>query len=244
LNRQWLVLDRLRALSYIAACALLAGCHHAIALVVPVLPPLIPAALPPADRGEALAWTGRMVPARGRAIRFRFLFQDKKRKVSGRGTARVAPPDSLRFDYVGPLGLGAGAAVVVGDSTVWADPEANFRSLVPGIPMLWAALGIVRPPARDAQVEGGVLAPRISWRFINGSDTLDYVATDGVPRILEGEWRREGKVLARSRTEFDARALPTQARVDFPEAPARFELTVVGVDTVATIAPALWRSRR
>lgn len=184
-----------------------------------------------------------MVPARGTAIRFRFQFQDKKRKVSGRGTARVAPPDSLRFDYVGPLGMGAGAAVVVGDSTVWADPESNFRSLVPGIPMLWAALGMVRPPAPDAQVEGGGVGPSTVWRFINGSDTLDYVATDGVPRILEGEWRREGKVMARSRTEFDGSAFPTQAQVDFPEGPARFELTVVAVDTAATIAPALWRSR-
>jgi hypothetical protein len=238
------VLDRLRAPSYIAACALLAACHHRIALVMPVLPPLIPAALAPADRGEALAWTGRMVPARGRAIRFRFLFQDKKRKVSGRGTARVAPPDSLRFDYVGPLGLGAGAAIVVGDSTVWADPAENFRSLVPGIPMLWAALGIVRPPGAGAQVESGSVAARAIWRFVSGGDTLDYVVTDGVPRILEGEWRREGKVLARSRTEFDGRALPAQARVDFPEAPARFELTVVAVDTAAAFAPALWRNRR
>jgi hypothetical protein len=185
-----------------------------------------------------------MVPARGRAIRFRFLFQDKKRKVSGRGTARVAPPDSLRFDYVGPFGMGSGAAVVVGDSTVWADPEANFRSLVPGVRMLWAALGIVRPPGADAQVESGSVTAGATWRFVSGGDTLDYVVTDGVPRILEGEWRREGKVLARSRTEFDDRALPALARVDFPEAPARFELTVVAVDTAATIAPALWRSRR
>jgi hypothetical protein len=192
-----------------------------------------------------------MVPAHGTAIRFRFQFQDKRRKVAGRGTARVAPPDSLRFDYVGPLGLGAGAAVVVGDSTVWADPADNFRSLVPGIPMLWAALGMVRPPGPDTRVEsssaGGSIGdgfPRTIWRFVNGADTLDYVASDGVPRVLEGEWRREGKVLARSLTELDGRALPAKARVDFPEAPARLELTVVAVDTAATIAPALWRNRR
>jgi hypothetical protein len=156
----------------------------------------------------------------------------------------VAPPDSLRFDYVGPLGLGAGAAVVVGDSTMWADPAENFQSLVPGIPMLWVALGIVRPPAPDAQVERGGVAPRTIWRFAHGGDTLAYVATDGAPRVLEAEWRRDGKVLARSRTEFDGRAWPARARVDFPEAPARFDLMVVAVDTAAAFAPALWRSRR
>jgi hypothetical protein len=51
-------------------------------------------------------------------------------------------------------------------------------------------------------------------------------------------------VLARSRTEFDSRALPATARVEFPEVLARFELTVVAVDTAPAFTPALWRSRR
>jgi hypothetical protein len=231
------VLDRLRALSYIAAGTLVAACPPHVA-------PLVPVPLTPADRQQALGWTEGTVPGHRTAIRFKFEFQDDRRHWAGRGTARVAPPDSLRFDYTGPLGLGAGAAVVVGDSTVWADPEENFRSLVPGIPMLWASLGIVRPPAADARVESGGEAPRTIWRFARAGDTLAYVVTDGVPRVLEAEWRREGKVLARSRTELRGRALPAKARVDFPEAPARFELTVVGVDTTADFAAALWRSRR
>jgi len=37
---------------------------------------------------------------------------------------------------------------------------------------------------------------------------------------------------------------PASARVDFPEAPARFELTVGVVDTAAVIPPNVWRSRR
>jgi hypothetical protein len=205
---------------------------------------LVDVPLAPAELTQAFAWAQRTVPGHGTAIRFRFLFQDKRRHWSGRGTARVAPPDSLRFDYAGPLGLGAGAAIVVGDSTVWADPAENFRALVPGIPMLWAALGIVRPPASDAHVESGGAAPRTIWRFVHADDTLDYVAVDGATRILEAEWRRKGKVLARSRTEFDSRALPATARVEFPEVLARFELTVVAVDTAPAFTPALWRSRR
>jgi hypothetical protein len=237
------VLDRLRALSYIGACALLAGCPAALTPVVPVAP-LVDVPLAPADLQEALAWTQRTVPRHGTAFRFRFLFQDKKRHWGGRGTARVAPPDSLRFDYMGPLGLGAGAAVVVGDSTVWADPAENFRSLVPGIPMLWAALGIVRPPAPDGRVESGGAPPRTIWRFIHATDTLSYAVVEGATRLLEAEWRRAGRVLARSRTEFDSLAFPAKARVEFPEVNGRFELTVVAVDTTATIAPELWRSRR
>lgn len=162
-------------------------------------------------------------------------------KYAGRGTARIAPPDSLRFDYAGPFGLGSGAAVVIGDSVAWADPEQNFRSLVPAIPMLWAALRMVPPPSDDAVVFGTADttggARRVVWRFAAAEDTLDFVTTGG-GAVLEAEWRQGGKVLARSRAQS------TSARIDFPEASARFELTVGAVDSAAVIPPALWRSRR
>src|SRR3989442_13668208 len=89
------------------------------------------------------------------AIRFRFKYRDERHRWAGRGTTRVAPPDSLRFDYTGPLGLGAGAAAGVGDSVLWADPKENFNSLVPAVRMLWAAIGGARPPTGDAAVFGG-----------------------------------------------------------------------------------------
>ena len=236
---QRLLLDRCRALSYIAACVLLAGCPRR-------LPPLVPVPLGPADRDAAVAWARATLPARQRAIRFRWKYQDSEKRWGGRGQARVGPPDSLRFDYVGPLGLGAGAAVVVGDSAIWADPEKNFRSIVPAVRMLWAGLGMVRPPAPGAAIFGLHAPPVTIWRFAQDADTLDYRVTDGAggDRVLEAEWRQGGRVLARTRTELDAHALPAGARIDFPEAPARFELSVVAVDTTVVIDPALWRSRR
>ncbi|HWC75623.1 MAG TPA: hypothetical protein VG454_16980 [Gemmatimonadales bacterium] len=241
-----------RSVSYIAACALLAACPgHTLA-------PLIPVALGPASRDSALAWTRALLPRTPTLIRFRWHYQDARVKYAGRGTARIVAPDSLRFDYVGPLGMGSGAAVVIGDSVAWADPEKNFRSLVPAIPMLWAAFGMTRPPASDAAVFGTRLdstvsaasAPttrrRSAWRFAQVEDTLDYIVTDSAGResMLEAEWRRRGKVVARSRSQLDSLERAANARVDFPEAPARFELTVVAVDTAAVIPPALWRSRR
>ena len=190
-----------------------------------------------------------MLPLRQTVIRFRWRYVDRRAEFAGRGSARIAPPDSMRFDYAGPFGLGSGAAVVIGDSVRWADPEANFRSLVPAIPMLWASLGMVRPPADAAAVfgrrEADGAAPRVVWRFA-AADTLDYVVTagEGSRHRLEAEWRRGATVVARSRTLLDVQDRPIGARVDFPEAKARFELTVVGVDTAAVIPPALWRSRR
>jgi hypothetical protein len=242
-------LTRRRSLSYIAACALLAACPG------PRTPaPLVPVAVAPVSRDSAIAWTRRTLPRTATLIRFRWRYQDEQVKYAGRGTARIAPPDSLRFDNAGPLGLGTGAAVIIGDSVAWADPEKNFRSLVPAIPMLWAAFAMVRPPADGATVLGAQLGGgdslnprrRIVWRFAQVEDTLDYVVTDSAGResFVEAEWRRRGAVVARSRSQLDAQARPASARVDFPEASGRFELTVVAVDTTQVFAPALWRSRR
>jgi hypothetical protein len=245
LSGQRFSLDRLRPLSYIGAGALLAAC--------PAPAPLIPAPLAPASRDSAVAWARATLPPQPTVIRFRWRYADGRVRYGGRGSARIAPPDSMRFDFVGPLGLGSGAAVVIGDRVAWSDPERSFRSLVPAIPMLWASLGMVQPPGDSAavfrgegQASGSAAAPRAAralWRFADEGDTLDYVATNGLERMLEAEWRR-GTVVARSRTVLDAQARPMGARVDFPEASARFELTVVGVDTAAVIPPALWRSRR
>src|SRR2546425_11011733 len=82
----------------------------------------------------------------------------------------MTQPVSLRFYYVVPLGLGSGSSVIIGDSVVWADPEKDFRSLVPAVPMLWAAFAMVRPPAEDASVLGTQLVDslrhtrRLVWR--------------------------------------------------------------------------------
>jgi hypothetical protein len=237
-------LDPLRALSYIGACALLAACPWSRKLA-----PLVSMRLAPASRDSATAWASATLPPTPRLIRFRWRYQDERVKYAGHGTARIAPPDSLRFDYVGPLGLGSGAAVVIGDSVAWADPEKNFRSLVPAVRMLWAAFSMVRPPAPDAVVLGARLADsttarrRSIWRFAQPEDTLDYVVTDSAGRasLLEAEWRRRGKMMARSRSQLDTLA---HARVDFPEASARLELIVGAIDTAAVIPPAVWRSRR
>src|SRR2546423_7056997 len=143
---------------------------------------------------------------------------------AGRAAVRVARPDWLRIDYAGPFNWGAGAALVVGDTTVWADPEKNFRSLVPAVRMLWAGLGIVRPPAVGAAVFGlvgggpGADSVRI-WRFVQGEDTLDYRLARGGTRGLEAEWRRQGEGGARGRAQVGNHASPARAPHHLPQSP-------------------------
>ena len=207
----------------------------------------MPLPLAPADRDSGVVWAAATVPTRHTLIRFRWRYRDSGKSYAGRAAVRIAPPDSLRIDYAGPFNWGAGAALVVGDTSVWADPEKNFRSLVPAVRMLWAALGIVRPPAVGAAVFATTLQRadgdvRI-WRFVQREDTLDYLLARDGARVLEAEWR-QGKVVARSRAELDVHAMPVSARIDFPEGPARFEFTVGSVDTTVVFDSATWRRGR
>src|SRR5438552_15675398 len=112
--------------------------------------------------------------------------------------------------------------------------------------MLCAGLGMVRRPAPGAAIFGMNTPPLTIWRFAQDADTLDYRVTDGAggDRVLEAEWRQGGRVMARTRTQLDAHALPVGARIDFPEAPARLELSVVAVHPTVVIDPPLWPTRR
>lgn len=255
--RHHLELDRLWGGSYIGACILLAGgaCGGS-------LPPLVPAGIAPADRDSALAFAAGTTPGRSVALTFKWKYRDERQSGGGRGMARLAAPDSLRVDWRAVLGLASGATVLIGDSVAWVDPPPKGGDSVPdephGVAVAWAALGVVRPPASNAQVltlpPGGGAGKSadpgvIVWRFVSGPDTIDYRVTRGPPRILEAEWRRGGKdgkgekPLVRIRTELDEHARPTSARIDSPRQSARFEFTVVAVDTTPVFPAPIWHSR-
>jgi len=127
------------------AAALLVACGGANLAPLP-----IPAGLAPAAVEEAAAWAAATRPAENRELRLRFSFQDEQGSAAGRGRARLALPDSIRFDVVGPLGSGRAAAFVIGDTAIWSDPEEEVRKLVPNYPLFWAMLGIARSPAPGA----------------------------------------------------------------------------------------------
>ncbi|HEX9704286.1 MAG TPA: hypothetical protein VGA20_03445 [Gemmatimonadales bacterium] len=213
----------------------------------PRVDPLVPLPLEPVPWDSAVAWARRTVPTAYTTLRLRWRYEDEVARWAGRATARIAPPDSLRLDFTGPLGIGAGAGVVVGDTVAWTQPPGSLERLVPAIPMLWAALGTVRPPAAGATAftrarEAGGETVRY-WRFVHGGDTLDYAQRSGSARELEAEWRRNGGIVARSRVRYDEQQRPAESRIDFPRAPARIEFTVTGVDTAGAFPPLLWRRR-
>src|SRR5512134_386287 len=91
-----------------AYLVLLAGCRSGPGPVVPVNAPVV-------SSEQVAQWVSGTIPADRRLHRFKWLFRDEKSSAGGRGSARIAPPDSLRFDVAGPFGSGASSAAVVGD---------------------------------------------------------------------------------------------------------------------------------
>lgn len=198
--------------------------------------PVMPLGGQPATAGEALGWFDGIRAPSAVVHRFRWLYRDREQSAGGRGSARITPGDSLRFDVAGPLGSGRGAAFVVGDSARWAQPEEDVRKLVPNYPLLWAMMGVARLPARFTEVtkyEDGKLT---AWRFTNGADTVEFARMAGPPIKLIADVREGGERVGRVETLFNVDGTPKSARLDVPRTPARLDITY-GSSTKATGFP-------
>src|SRR5512132_3824595 len=134
---QCLLVDRRAFLVYVALAV--SGCH-------PAPGALVPEGATPVNREQVNLWVSTTIPPGHRLHRFKWLFQDERSSAGGRGSARIAPPDSLRFDVAGPFGSGAASAAVVGAEPLWAQPPDAVRKLVPNYPLMWAMFGVARLP--------------------------------------------------------------------------------------------------
>jgi len=154
MNKRWILL----------ACTVL-GCAPSAAPLKGVLAP--DRSLPP------LA-----LPEGHRQLVFRWDYEEGDIAARGDGAIRTASPDSARLDFFLGGGLGAGAAVLIGDSL--RTPHADLaRRYIPPTPLMWAALGrLAIPPLPDTVVklEGDVLRADVGrplqWRVTLKGDSL------------------------------------------------------------------------
>ena len=167
--RQHSGFDRQWALAYLAVAVL--GCSGGPGAVVP-------ADAAPVDRAQVSAWVSATLPSEKRLHRFKWLFQDERSSAGGRGSARIAPPDSLRFDVAGPFGSGAASAAVIGDHPLWAQPPDAVAKLVPNYPLLWAMFGVARLPENGDSLSGIVHGDVTAWRYA-GNDRHHQLRAHG-----------------------------------------------------------------
>ncbi len=185
-------------------------------------------------------WLSNYLPESPRRYELRWRFHTPKGSTAGRAAVRVSPPDSLRFDYRGPFGR-SGAAVVVGDSALWAEPEEETGELVPIAPLFWAALGLPPEPPPRAQVFAREGPSGRAWRYVLDGDTLDFVEVGQVPERLLSQLRR-GRILATATVRFRPQSrLPIEGEMSFPPERALFRFTVETIESVASFDPSIWR---
>jgi hypothetical protein len=230
---QYLRLDRPILLVYLGLVG--AACRSAPG-------PVVPEGAKPVSRAQVAEWVAATIPAEGRLHRFKWLFQDERGSAGGRGSARIVPPDSLRFDVAGPFGSGAASAVVVGDRAVWTEPPDAIARLVPNYPLMWSMFGVARMPPEGADLRGLVQDSLIAWQYARGSDTVQYARTVGNPVRFLAEVRQAGKLIGRAETTLQPDGVPLKARLTVPSAPAKLDITFLST-TRATFAPDIWLPR-
>jgi hypothetical protein len=132
---------------------------------------------------------------------FKWEYEEGEVAARGDGSVRIAPPDSARLDFFLGGGLGAGAAVLIGDSL--RAPNAELaRRYIPPTPMMWATLGRLAIPAlRDTVVrmDGDLLRADVGkpaqWRVAIRGDTLVGLEHISDGKIVESFSRGANGVL-------------------------------------------------
>jgi hypothetical protein len=227
-------LDRPLLLAYLGLVG--AGCRSAPG-------PLLPAPLEPVAREQVEQWVAATVPSERQRHRFKWLFQDERASAGGRGSARIAPPDSLRFDVAGPFGSGAASAVVIGDQAVWMEPPDAIAKLVPNYPLMWAMFGVARMPSQIGELRGLSKGSITAWQYAGAADTIEYLRTTGNPGRLVAQVHRAGELVGRAETTLAPDGTPLKARLTVPSGPARLDLTFLST-TRDSFAPEIWLPRK
>ena len=112
------MLGRLYIMAVAVAGALVAGC-------APPAPPLV--GTPEPARVLPVA----ALPAGRQRMFFHWEYRDRDVSVNGDGSARIAPPDSARIDFVVSGSLGSGHALLLGDTVVAPVKDIVRRYLPP-----------------------------------------------------------------------------------------------------------------
>jgi hypothetical protein len=228
---QWFRLDRRVGLVYLGLG--LAGCKTAP-------PVLLPTGVDEAALADVGRWVAATRPAQGALHRFSWLYVDDQASKGGRGSARIAIPDTLRFDLAGSLGIGKGSALVVGDTARWVVPERSVEDLVPSFPLLWALLGVGMPPHDGDRLAGLEQESRTAWRYADGADTVDYLRQAGDPVTFSAEVRHAGKVVGRTRMTIRPDGTPVKAQLTVPSVPAKLEITFYATVPTPAFPPETW----
>ena len=228
-------LIRFPCLSALCALQLAAlGCRPSLGLVTPD-------GMEPLSSETEWAWIADLVPTEATLYDLRWTFRTQQGATRGRAAIRLVPPDSIRFDYRGPFGR-SGAAVVVGDSVVWAEPEEDASEIIPVAPLFWAAIGVARQAPVGSDVYGLQVGPERFWRYDVAGDVLTYVVSRDPGLKLQTEMRRMDQLVGVVETVYsDSTGAPHQAIMTFPATASQFLFEFRNVEKLESVDPDVWK---
>jgi hypothetical protein len=193
----------------------------------------------PVSAAEFGAEAAGTLPTGSELLSLRWRFRDAEQGVSGRGAARVTPPDSLRVDVRGPLGFGRGTLVLAGP-TAWADPEDLVRQVLPSRFLIWAMLGVVQAPDSAERYERGGDAARRWLRVVEAGAVVTTFELHG--DTLVGVVRVHGDRLAgRLALERGGDGRVRHATAEDLERHARLEFDIDTRAPVGAFPAEVWR---
>ena len=127
-------------------------------------------------------------PLVNRFVAFEWTLKEGQSRFSGAGAARIATDYRARLDLFGPQDVPYLSAVLREDRLLL--PSGVPSRVVPPAPLLWAALGVIRPPAGAellvAEVAGD--ETRLAYRAQDGTWTFN--ARSGA--LVGAEWQASG----------------------------------------------------
>jgi len=178
------------------------------------------------------------LPSSPRQMQFGWSLDEAGSRFNGRGVARFAAPDRFRLDLFGPRGETVLAAALVNETPrIPAAVAERFK--LPSPALLWAAVGVVRPPSSArlaaATDEGG----RVTLRYdLGGDGTLEYRAQGG--RLQSVRRLRGGGVQESVDLERAADGSLKAARYRDQAAYRSLNLTLESSTDVASFADDVW----
>jgi len=226
-------LARGRTASYLGLLVLTAAC--------PQPAPVVPAGAFEASSREALeAAAAPLRPTGYEIARFRWRFEDQRLRVTGNGAVRVAPPDSLRADIGAAFGLARSTVVLAGDEVSARPPEVVER-LLPDRFALWAALGVLRPPAGELTVQRRESGAQVLWRVTDAGGRTTVFET--VAGRLVAVTREEGGRVTTALTlqRGDADGVVRRARLTDYARAARLDIEITAREGSEPFPAEIWR---
>lgn len=206
---------------------------------------LVPATAHRVSPEDALAWSAETVPTAYALHRFKWTFRDERATAGGRGSARIAPPDTMRFDAAGPFNSGALAGMVVGGQAVWTDPADAKDSVLEVMvgtdytPIFWALFGMARAGGADDTLTAFADSGTRVWQYASGPDTVQYARITGKQPKFIAMVRRAGELIGRAETRLGDDGTLESARLILPN--SRLDLEFYRHSTPESFPAEIWR---